>query len=72
MGFMKPKSVDYAALQADAEAKAEAEAAADEAEAQKAAIESLELAESKRKAFYAGLASTDDSTDSTKKFLKGV
>lgn len=71
MGFMKPKTPDYAKVQAEAAEKEKAAIAEQEAQAKQSELASLEASESKRKAFYAGIADTTEENQ-RKKFLKAV
>lgn len=73
MGFIfgKSKTPDYAKIQAEAAAREKAALAEQEAQAKKNALASLSASESKRKAFYAGIADTTEENQ-RKKFLKAV
>ncbi len=69
--FSKPKTPDYAKINEEAAAKEKAKIAEEEAQSKQAEQASITSAESKRKAFYSGLAETTD-TEQRKKFLKAV
>ena len=72
MGFFsKPKTPDYAKIQAEAAAKEKAALAEREAQAKQSQLAAMNAAESRRKAFYSGIADTTEENQ-RKKFLKAV